>query len=74
MSPLPDSLSRRQVLAATAGAVIAGSTAAIAEPTKEKRDARISIAVIGTGARGSDHIRALQTIDDAHLVALADDE
>lgn len=73
MSPLSDSLSRRQILAATAGAVIAGSTVAIAQPAKEKPVAPISIAVIGTGARGSDHIRALQTIDEAHLVALADD-
>ena len=73
MSPLSDSPSRRQVLAATASAVIAGSTAAIAQPTGKKPDAPISVAVIGTGARGSDHIRALQTIDEAHLVALADD-
>ena len=73
MSPLTDSLSRRQVLAATAGAVIVGSTVAIAQPAKKKLEALISVAVIGTGARGSDHIRALQTIDEAHLVALADD-
>jgi predicted dehydrogenase len=60
------SITRRTFLE-TAGATLAMSTMSRAE------DAPIRVAVIGTGGRGSDLIRALTTIDDVALVGVCDD-
>jgi len=61
---------RREVIGLAAGALAAGvfSEASAAESTDSVR-----IAVIGTGARGSDLIRSLSTIRTADVVALSDD-
>lgn len=52
--------------------MLAGATsfAALAQDSAEKP---VRVAVVGTGARGCDLIRALTTIDRAKLVALCDD-
>lgn len=57
----------RRTFLETAGATLAASTMLRAE------DAPIRVAVIGTGGRGSDLIRALTTIDDAVIVGVCDD-
>jgi predicted dehydrogenase len=61
---------RREVIGLATGALAAGmlGEAAAAEPGEAVR-----VAVIGTGARGSDLIRSLSTIRTAEIVALADD-
>jgi len=63
--------SRREVIGAAAGAMLASAAPALAELAGGKEP--ITIVVIGTGARGSDLIRALTTIDNVRIVALADD-
>ncbi|MFN0109086.1 MAG: Gfo/Idh/MocA family protein [Blastocatellia bacterium] len=60
------SITRRTFLE-TAGAALAASGAVRAE------DSPVRVAVIGTGGRGSDLIRALTTIDDVELIAVCDD-
>ena len=60
------SITRRTFLEA-AGATLAASTALRAD------DAPIRVAVIGTGGRGSDLLRALTTIEDAVVVGVCDD-
>lgn len=60
------SISRRTFLE-SAGATLAASA------TLRADDAPIRVAVIGTGGRGSDLIRALTAIDDAMIVGVCDD-
>ncbi|NOT60493.1 MAG: Gfo/Idh/MocA family oxidoreductase [Acidobacteria bacterium] len=60
------SLTRRTFLE-TAGATLAATTLAPAD------DAPVRLAVIGTGGRGSDLIRALSTIEEAVIVGVCDD-
>jgi predicted dehydrogenase len=60
------SVTRRTFLE-TAGATLAASTLA------QTDDPPIRVAVIGTGGRGSDLIRALSTIDDVNLIGVCDD-
>jgi predicted dehydrogenase len=60
---------RRAFLKAASGAGLAG--AAIAARADDGPPVRV--AVIGTGARGSDLIRALSTIDEARIVGVCDD-
>jgi predicted dehydrogenase len=57
----------RRTFLETAGATLAASTVSRAN------DAPIRVAVIGTGGRGSDLLRALTTIDDATVVGVCDD-
>jgi predicted dehydrogenase len=57
----------RRTFLETAGATLAASAVSRAN------DAPIRIAVIGTGGRGSDLLRALTTIDDATVVGVCDD-
>jgi predicted dehydrogenase len=57
----------RRTFLETAGAALAASGIERAE------DSPVRVAVIGTGARGSDLIRALTTIDDVELIAVCDD-
>lgn len=59
-------LTRRHFLAASAGLAAVGAAAADDEPA-------VRIAVIGTGARGCDLLRALATIEAAEIVAVCDD-
>jgi predicted dehydrogenase len=61
---------RREVLGLAAGAVAAGVTQSAATASTVEP---IRTAVIGSGARGSDLIRSLTTIQGVELVALADD-
>ena len=65
----PLSANRREVIGLAAGALAASvlGEASAAEPGDSVR-----VAVIGTGARGSDLIRSLSTIRTAEIVALAD--
>lgn len=60
------SLTRRTFLE-TAGAALASSV------LERQDEAPVRVAVIGTGARGSDLIRALTTIDDLELIGICDD-
>ncbi|MDX2034573.1 MAG: Gfo/Idh/MocA family oxidoreductase [Blastocatellia bacterium] len=60
------SVTRRTFLG-TAGAAL--TTSALTRGD----DAPVRLAVIGTGGRGSDLIRALSTIDEAEIVAVCDD-
>jgi predicted dehydrogenase len=61
-------LARRTFLGASAGLTLAPLLAAAAEPA-----ALVRVSVIGSGARGSDLIRALSTIDSAEIVGICDD-
>ncbi|HEY1786136.1 MAG TPA: Gfo/Idh/MocA family oxidoreductase, partial [Pirellulales bacterium] len=63
-------LARRTFLGASAGLTLAPLLASAA-PAEETPPVRV--AAIGSGARGSDLIRALSTIDGAELVGVADD-
>lgn len=58
----------RRTFLGTAGAALAASNLVQAAD-----DTPVRVAVIGTGARGSDLIRALTTIDDVALVGVCDD-
>ena len=71
MNDLHHHPSRREVIGAAAGAMLASAAPAFADLSGGKDS--ITVAVIGTGARGSDLIRALTTVDDVRIVALADD-
>jgi predicted dehydrogenase len=57
----------RRTFLETAGAALAASGVGRAE------DSPVRVAVIGTGARGSDLIRALTTIDGVELMGVCDD-
>ncbi|MBP6820777.1 MAG: Gfo/Idh/MocA family oxidoreductase [Acidobacteria bacterium] len=57
----------RRTFLETAGATLAAGTMLRAE------DAPIRVAVIGTGGRGSDLLRALTTIDEVALLGVCDD-
>ncbi len=61
---------RREFLAATAAFAAAATVAPLAAALKAEP---ISVAVIGTGGRGSDLIRKLTTIEAARIVAICDD-
>ena len=61
-------LARRTFLGALAGLTLAPLLAAAAEPAPPAR-----VCVIGSGARGSDLIRALSTINGAEIVGICDD-
>lgn len=63
-------LNRRSFLEAAGGALAVASAATIAQA---KDSEPVRTAVIGTGARGSDLLRALTTIPGCNLVAIADD-
>jgi len=71
----PITANRREVIGLAAGALAAGvlGKAAAADTVDDKPADAVRIAVIGTGARGSDLIRSLSTIRTADIVALADD-
>ncbi|MDX1947651.1 MAG: Gfo/Idh/MocA family oxidoreductase [Pirellulaceae bacterium] len=62
--------SRRLFLEATGGLFAAASTATVATAADAEP---VRTAVIGTGARGSDLLRALTTIQGCEVVAVADD-
>ena len=62
--------SRRTFLEATGGLLALASTAQL---TAAESAAPVRTAVIGTGARGSDLLRALTTIQGCEVVAIADD-
>jgi len=62
--------SRRRFLEATGGAALAVSAASMASAAAKEK---VRTAVIGTGARGSDLLRALTTIENVDLVGIADD-
>src|SRR5262249_37094149 len=47
--------------------------AALGSANADDKQARVRVAVVGAGARGSDLVRALTTIERAHLVAVCDD-
>jgi predicted dehydrogenase len=68
-APVPSPTDRRRFLAGSAAALAGGIAAADDEPTEKK----VRVAVVGTGGRGCDLIRALTTIDAADLVAVCDD-
>jgi predicted dehydrogenase len=53
------------------GAAAAVTTSALRAPAGESEPIRV--AVIGTGARGTDLLRALTTLDDVELVGVCDD-
>ena len=55
------------------GAAVAFTVAANVNPLSALERESIRVAVIGTGGRGSDLIRKLSTIEDAQIVAIADD-
>ncbi len=57
----------RRTFLESAGATLAAST------TLRANEAPIRVAVIGTGGRGSDLLRALSTIDDAAITGVCDD-
>ncbi|MBW3597349.1 MAG: Gfo/Idh/MocA family oxidoreductase [Planctomycetes bacterium] len=59
---------RREFLAGASGAALAAAAAGAAESQPPVR-----VAVVGTGARGSDLIRNLSTIESAEIVAVCDD-
>src|SRR6187431_2233030 len=63
-------LNRRSFLEAAGGALAVASAATLAQA---KDSEPVRTAVIGTGARGSDLLRALTTIPGCNLVAIADD-
>src|SRR5215471_16650880 len=70
VSPLASPTSRRSFLEATgsllgAAGVVSCAAAAEAEPVR--------VGVIGTGARGSDLLRALTTIPNCEIAAICDD-
>lgn len=69
MKPLPTD--RRQFLIGSTGLML-GGFGTIARGVDEAEDP-IRLAVVGTGARGSDLIRALSTIEGARIVAVCDD-
>jgi predicted dehydrogenase len=62
-------LRRRGFLGVTGGAVVAASAQTLCAQTSEK----VRVALIGTGARGSDLLRALTTIQSVDVVGIADD-
>lgn len=62
---------RREFLKGSAALALAG--VAPAGPSALAEGSPVRVAVVGTGARGSDLIRALATIDGAELVAICDD-
>src|SRR5437868_9252017 len=64
-------ITRRTFLEA-AGAALTTSTMLRADDVRQE-DAPVRVAVIGTGARGSDLIRALTTIDGVELIGVCDD-
>lgn len=59
---------RREFLVTTTGAVLSAGLG-----TLRAGDAKISVAVIGTGGRGCDLLRKLSTIDGAQIAAICDD-
>src|ERR1700733_2499126 len=63
-------LPRRAFLGASAGLALASLVARAADAAGAPP---VRVAVIGCGARGSDLIRALSTIDTAAMVGVADD-
>jgi predicted dehydrogenase len=64
------SITRRTFLG-TAGAILA--TSAVAQANAATDEQPVRVAVIGTGARGSDLIRALSTIDSIEIAGVCDD-
>lgn len=71
MSDLSWNPNRRDFLRATSVMALSGA-ASLAEALGEEEVKPVRVAVVGTGARGSDLIRALNTIERAHLVAVCD--
>ncbi len=69
MNPTQSHSTRREFLGAAATLAVAASVHPLFAAEREP----IRVAVIGTGGRGSDLIRKLSTIEDAQIVALADD-
>ena len=70
-SLLYDLASRRRFLEATGSTVL---IAGAAQLTAAESQQPVRAAVIGTGARGSDLLRALTTIQGCDVVAIADDD
>ena len=71
MTPPSTLPNRREMLGITAGGLLTTGMFSQAAGAENQRPVRV--AVIGTGARGSDLIRSLTTIQGIELVALADD-
>lgn len=69
MSTRPPDPSRRAFLESASAALLAPAAATRAEPDLEP----VRVLVIGTGARGSDLVRGLSTIEGAEIVGVCDD-
>ncbi|QDV33274.1 Gfo/Idh/MocA family protein [Tautonia plasticadhaerens] len=71
---MPNPPDRRRFLAGSAALMLGGATSpATAGPSGTTAGGPARVAVVGTGARGSDLIRALSTIESARIVAVCDD-
>jgi predicted dehydrogenase len=69
-TPTPPPTSRRGFLGAATAAVLAPAATA---PARADDAEPVRVLVIGTGARGSDLIRSLSTIEGAEVVGVCDD-
>jgi predicted dehydrogenase len=64
-------LSRRDLVRGAAGGLLAATASSLASASPDAEPVRV--AVVGTGARGCDLVRALTTIPSCALVAICDD-
>jgi predicted dehydrogenase len=71
--PAPLTPNRREIIGLAAGSFASSMLSQLTAEGADKPAEAVRIAVIGTGARGSDLIRSLSTIRTAEIVALADD-
>lgn len=69
---MSETTNRRRFLVESSAALVTAS-ACLSEAAEENDLPRVRVAVVGTGARGSDLIRALSTIERAEVVAVCDD-
>jgi predicted dehydrogenase len=67
---LPSTASRRSFLGATGGLLAAAGTTRLVAAARPEP---VRVAVIGTGARGSDLLRSLTTIEGCEVAAICDD-
>ncbi len=68
----PPQTDRRRFLIESSS-LLAGSALSLAALANEPTGEKVRLGVVGTGARGSDLIRALTTIEAADIVAVCDD-
>ncbi len=64
---------RRGFLAGGSAAMLTGALLQTAQGTAREPHEPVRVAVVGTGGRGSDLIRALATLESARIVAVCDD-